>query len=129
MMCYECFRLDLRFGADRFCPGALGFPFRGDLSFAIRTNSSSRAFGTARMARMTSLKCWNSGVESNGAAFILSPSVSGFVSRVPGAYGKEVSSSIAPRLACQLFVCDPATYDLLHDHSEPLCIGELPIVK
>src|SRR6266851_3555750 len=92
---YDPFRRLRRFG---FCPGACGSPFLGEFSFASRTNSSRRFLGTARTAFMTSLKCWNSGVESNGAAFILSPLEHGFVFRVPGAYGKEVASSIVPRL-------------------------------
>ena len=77
---------------------------------------------------MTSLKCWNSGVNSNGAAFILSPSVSGFVSRVPGAYGKEASSSNLTRLASQLFVSDPTSDNLFHDASEALRIRVMPVV-
>lgn len=96
--------LDLRRRFFTFWPGAFGSPLRGEFSFASRTNSSTRAFGTARTCRMTSLKCWNSGVESNGAAFILFPSVSGFVSRVPGASGKEVSSSNLLSLAGQFSI-------------------------
>lgn len=77
---------------------------------------------------MTSLKCWNSGVNSNGAAFILSPSVSGFVSRVPGAYAKEVSSSLAPRLAGQFFVSNPASDNLLHHASKALRVRNMTVV-
>src|SRR5205823_5758518 len=73
---------------------------------------------------MTFLKCWNSGVESNGAAFILSPSECGLVVRVLGAYGKEVASSIAPCLARQRFVGNSTSDNLLHDRSEPLPVRE-----
>src|SRR5258708_36129769 len=77
---------------------------------------------------MTSLKCLNSGVESNGAAFILSPSGYGFASRVPGAFGKEVVSSITPIFASQLFVSDAASNDLLHDGCKSLRVRSLAIV-
>src|SRR5258706_5437229 len=76
--------LDLRRFLVRFCPVACELPFLGEFSFASRTSSSRRFLGTARTPRMTSLKCWNSGVESNRAAFILSPSGYGFASRVLG---------------------------------------------
>ena len=59
------------FVSRTFCPGACGLPFLGDFSFAAFTSSSRRFFGIERTARMTFLKCRNSGVESNGAAFIL----------------------------------------------------------
>jgi hypothetical protein len=52
----------------RFLPGAFGLPLRGDSAFASWTNLSSRAFGTARTPRMTSLKCKNSGVESKAGS-------------------------------------------------------------
>ena len=77
---------------------------------------------------MTSLKCWNSGVESNGAAFILSPSGYGFVSRLLGAFGKEVASSIAPGFAGQFSVGNSASNDLLHDGGESLCVRALAVV-
>jgi hypothetical protein len=44
---------------------------------------------------MTPLKRLNSGVESNGAAFILFPLGRECVSRVPGAFGKEWLSSLS----------------------------------
>lgn len=77
---------------------------------------------------MTSLKCWNSGVESNGATFILLPSVSGFVSRVPGAFGREVSSNSFFRFASQLLVSNSASHDLFHDSGEALRISGFAIV-
>src|ERR1035441_3783925 len=92
----------LRF--DRFCPGACGSPFRGEFSFAARTSSSRRFFGTARTYLMTSLKCWNSGVESNGSAFILSPLGCGVFSRVPAVSEEEAASSILLVFAGQLLV-------------------------
>ena len=77
---------------------------------------------------MTSLKCWNSGVESNGAAFILSPRGCGYASRVPGAYGEEVSSSTL-RFASQFLVRDPASDNLFHDTREPLRVRQLAGVE
>jgi hypothetical protein len=112
---------------NRFCPGACGSPFLGEFFFVAWTNSSRRFLGTAKTPRMTSLKRWNSGVESNGAAFILSPSVSGYVSRVPGAYGKEASSS-APRFACRFLVSQSPSDDLLHDGAEALGVSSLAVV-
>src|SRR5665213_3278976 len=109
--------LVLRRRAALFCPGACGFPFRGELSFAASTNSSRRFLGTERTPRITSLKCWNSGVESNGAAFILSPSGHEFASRVPGAFGKEGLSSTL-RFPGQLFVSQAASNNLFHDSGE-----------
>ena len=77
---------------------------------------------------MTSLKCWNSGVESNGAAFILSPSGRGFSFLVLGAYGKEAASSVAPRLPRQRFVGNPTSDNLLHDGSESLPVCETRVL-
>ena len=114
----------LRFRAALFCPGAHGFPVRGDLSFADRTNSSSRSFDTVRTLRMTSLKCWNSGVESNGSAFILSPLGCGVSFRVPAVSEEEVVSSILLVLAGQLFVGNSASNDLFHYSNEAFCIGD-----
>src|ERR1022692_111654 len=87
-----------------FCPGACGSPFLGDFSFAARTSSSRRVFGTVRTARMTSLKWWNSGVESNGSAFILSPLGYGVSFRVLAVSEEEVASSILQVLAGKLLV-------------------------
>ena len=102
----------LRFRAALFCPGAHGFPVRGDLSFADRTNSSSRSFDTVRTLRMTSLKCWNSGVESNGSALILSPLGCGVSFRVPAVSGEEDASSILQILASEFLVCHSASNNL-----------------
>lgn len=60
-------------GAARFVglrPGACGLSLRGDDSLATATIWSSSDFGTAIRRRITSLKCANSGVESNEAGFI-----------------------------------------------------------
>src|ERR1017187_6973303 len=112
----------------RFCPGACGSPFRVEFFFAARTSSSRRVFGTARTARMTSLKCWNSGVESNGSAFILSPLVCGVSFRVPAVSEEEVVSSILLVLAGQLFVGNSASNDLFHYSNEAFRIGGLTVV-
>jgi hypothetical protein len=77
---------------------------------------------------MTSLKCWNSGVESNGAAFILSPVECGYVSRDSGAYGKEVSSSSLLSLAREFFVRHAPSDNLFHDGGEAFRIGGLAVV-
>lgn len=77
---------------------------------------------------MTSLKCWNSGVESNGAAFILSPVECGCVSRDSGACGKEVSSSRLLGLTSEFGVCHAASDNLFHDGGESFRIGGLSIV-
>jgi hypothetical protein len=77
---------------------------------------------------MTPLKCLNSGVESNDAAFILSPSGYGFSFLVPGAYGKEAASSIALGFACQFLVSNSAAYYLLHNRSEALGVRSLAVV-
>ena len=42
----------------------------GDVALASRTSSSTRSFGTVMNFRICSLKCANSGVESNEAVFI-----------------------------------------------------------
>ncbi len=76
---------------------------------------------------MTSLKCWNSGVESNGAAFILSPSGHEFAFRVPGAFGEEGLSSTL-RFASQFFVSDPASNNLFHDCGKPFRVCRLAVV-
>src|SRR4051812_7598940 len=73
----------------RFLPGACGSPFLGESSFAAFTSSSSLVLGTERTPRITSLKCLNSGVESNG------PSLINFLS------GREVSSR-APAVSSSL---------------------------
>jgi hypothetical protein len=62
-----------RLTASRLRPGADGLFFRGDDSLASRISSSTRVFGTASNARICSLKCANSGVESNEAGFMLAP--------------------------------------------------------
>jgi hypothetical protein len=77
---------------------------------------------------MTSLKCWNSGVESNGAAFILSPVECGYVSRDSGAYGKEVSSSSLLSLAREFFVRHAPSYDLFHNGGEAFRVRGLAVV-
>ena len=104
-----------RLRAARLCPGACGLSLRREFSLASSTSTSKRALDTSRTPRMTSLKCWNSGVESNGAAFIRSPSVSGFVSRVPGASGKEASSSSLLSLAGQFSIPHAPSDNLFHD--------------
>jgi hypothetical protein len=105
----QCDFLDFTTG---LFPGARGLSLRGERSLAASTNSSRRFFETPRTPRMTSLKRRNSGVESNGAAFILYPSVRGFVSRVPGAYGKQASSSSHRRFPSQFLVSDSTLYNL-----------------
>ena len=70
---------------------------------------------------MTSLKCWNSGVESSGSAFILSPLGYGVSFRVPAVSEEEAASSILQVLAGKFPVGYPASNNLLHDGSEPLC--------
>src|ERR1035441_2527015 len=112
----------------RFCPGACGSPFRGEFSLAARTSSSRRFLGTARTARMTSLKCWNSGVELNGAAFILSPLGCGASFRVPAVSGEEDASSILQALAGQLLVGDSASDNLFHYSNETLRVRGLAVV-
>src|ERR1039457_7271168 len=107
-----------------FCPGAYGSPFRGEFSLAARTSSSNRFFETERTLRMTSLKCWNSGVESTGSAFILSPLGCGVSFRVPAVSEEEVVSSILLVLAGQLFVGNSASNDLFHYSNEAFCIGD-----
>ena len=77
---------------------------------------------------MTSLKCWNSGVESNGSAFILSPLGCGVFSRVPAVSEEEAASSILLVFAGQLLVGDPASDDLLHYSDEAFRIGRLTVV-
>src|ERR1039457_2916972 len=122
------YHVGLRRFFTRFCPGAWGSPFRGDFSFAARTSSSRRVFGTARTARMTSLKCRNSGVESNGSAFILSPLGYGVSFRVPAVFEEEAASSILQVLAGKLLVGDPASNNLLHHSYEALRICGLTVV-
>jgi hypothetical protein len=77
---------------------------------------------------MTSLKCWNSGVESNGAAFILSPVECGYVSRDSGAYGKEGSSSSLLKLARQFFVGHTPSNNLFHDCGKAFGVRSFPVV-
>lgn len=48
-----------------------GSPLGGDSSFAVRTSSSKRSFGTASTPRMTVLKCWNSGFETRARVDVL----------------------------------------------------------
>jgi hypothetical protein len=124
---YRAGRFVLRRTTVRFRPGACESPILGEASFAAFTNSSKRFLGTARMPRMTSLKCWNSGVESNGAAFILSPLEHGLVVRVLGAYGEEVASSTL-LFARQLFVGNPPSNNLLHDSDKSFRVGQVSIV-
>ena len=77
---------------------------------------------------MTSLKYWNSGVESNGAAFILSPSGYGVVFRVLGASEEEALSSVLGKFASQFLVGDAASNDLFHDASESFRVSKVPSV-
>jgi hypothetical protein len=77
---------------------------------------------------MTSLKCWNSNVESNGAAFILSPVECGYVSRDSGAYGKEVSSSSLLSLAREFLIRHAPSDNLFHDGGEAFRVRGLPVV-
>jgi hypothetical protein len=76
---------------------------------------------------MTSLKCLNSGVESNDAAFILS-SEHRYVSRVPGAFEEEVLSSNLLSLASEFLVRHAAAHNLFHNGGESLCVRGLPVV-
>ena len=56
-----------------FRPGEWGSPLRGDRSAACLTIASTSDLGTCTSFLITLLKCWNSGVDSNGAGFILAP--------------------------------------------------------
>ena len=77
---------------------------------------------------MTSLKCWNSGVELNGSAFILSPLGCGASFRVPAVSGEEDASSILQALAGQLLVGDSASDNLFHYSNETLRVRGLAVV-
>ena len=77
---------------------------------------------------MTSLKCLNSGVESNGSAFILSPLGCGVSFRVPAVSEEEAVSSILRNLAGQFLVGNPASDNLFHDNRKPLRVRHLPVV-
>jgi len=77
---------------------------------------------------MTSLKCLNSGVELNGAAFILSPSGHEVAFRVLGASGEEVVSPILQILAGKFLVGDPTSHNLFHDGGKTLRVSGLPVV-
>ena len=77
---------------------------------------------------MTSLNSLNSGVESNGSAFILSPLGDGHVARVPAVSGKEVVSSILHKLPGQFSVRYSPANNLLHYNSEALRVRESPVV-
>src|SRR5271154_5046365 len=116
----------------RFLPGECGFWLRGESFFAVSTNSSSRAFGTARTPRITSLKCWNSGVALKAGSFINLPSLS-FSFSAPFA---RLSCSWVPsagigltKLTSEFFVRHAASHDLFHDDGEPLRIGHLARVE
>ena len=73
---------------------------------------------------MISLKCWNSGVESNGSGFITSytdadPLAASFsFARCPSTVGVLCLSG-------KLFVSDPASDNLLHDAGESLRVSQL----
>ncbi len=118
----------LRFVFIRFRPGAFGLPLRGDAFSAFFTNSSSRAFGTARTPRMTSLKCWNSSVESKASSFITLPKRS-YVSRAPvSSMYSWALASLAFRLASQLSIRQSASHDLLHDADKTFRVRRLAVV-
>src|SRR6266852_8954137 len=118
----------LRRFASGFCPGACGSPFLGEFSLASRTSSSRRVFGAVRTCRMTSLKCLNSGVESNGLAFILSSLGCGVSFRVPAVCEEEVVSSILQIVAGKFLVGYPESDNPFHDSGEPLCVLRLPVI-
>jgi hypothetical protein len=112
----------IRFEA-RFLPGERGSPFLGELALAAWTNSSKRFFGTNRMLRMTSLKCWNSEIKSNCSCFINYLSGHEVSSRAPADYSLGARFwSNAIWLASELFVGDAAVNDLLHSGTEALAI-------
>ena len=115
----------------RLRPGAFGLFLRGDSSFAALTNASSRSFGTARSARMTSLKCLNAGVESNGPSLINSLSGREVSSRAPVAlYSSEAHSCYGFFcFASELFVSYSASNNLLHDGGESFRISHAAIVE
>jgi len=119
----------LRF-AD-FRPGECGLPLRGDSSLASATSRSIRSFGTASTPRMTSLKCWNSGVESKVGSFINLPLSFSFSAPLARLSRSRVPSARIglTELTSEFFVSHAASDDLFHDNGEPLCIGNLACVE
>lgn len=81
------------------------------------------------MLRMTSLKCWNSGVELNLSSFINSPMEHEVSSRAPfyGASGAHFCCAVF--FAGELFVGDATANNLLHDERETLGVSQLAVVK
>src|SRR5580698_2231053 len=114
-----------------FRPGACGFPLRGEAFSASFTNSSNRAFGTFSTPRMTSLKCWNSGVESKAGSFINLPSSLSFTASLAGLSGSWVPSAGIglTELTSEFFVSHAASDNLFHDDGKPLRIGHLARVE
>lgn len=110
-------------------PGACGLPFRGDSNSASDTNSSSRDLDTFMTPRMTSLKCWNSGVESKAGSFINLPKrTSSCRAPVSSLVSSWALASLSLRFARQLGISQPSSDDLFHDDGEAFGIRHGPIV-
>lgn len=71
---------------------------------------------------MTSSKCLNSGVASNGAAFILSPLGYGVSFRVPGVFEEEVALSIFQSYSGKFLLSYSGTDNLFQDTGKTLRI-------
>src|SRR5579871_1295517 len=115
--------------AGDFLPGACLFPLRGDFSFASRTNSFSRSFGTAITRRITSLKRLNSGVASKAGSFITLPKRACACRAPASSCLSRAHLWLKLHFAGQFLVGDPASNDLFHDPTEPFGVRGLAAIK
>lgn len=112
-------------GGFRLRPGAVGFPARGDASFAALTLASTTAFGTAKSRFMPRLKLANSGVDSkrsrlNGGGCI-DPALASLLVR-PSAMSHL-------NFTRELRISQPASDDLAHPDHKAVYIVRAPIVE
>jgi hypothetical protein len=77
---------------------------------------------------MTSLKCWNSDVESKAGSFINLPKRTRACRAPVSSFPSWARASLGFRFAGQFSVCQPASDDLLHDTHEALRVRHFPIV-
>ena len=118
---------DERFSFFCFCPGACGSPPASYLLplEPVRPN----VLGTARTPRMTSLKCWNSGVESKDGSFINLPKRT-YACRAPvSSLSSWARPSLRVRLASQSSIRQSASDNLFHYGCKALGIRSGSVVK
>src|SRR5438105_1975343 len=93
------------------------------------TNLSNRSLGTARTRRMASLKCRNSGVDSNCSAFINLPKQACACRAPASSCHSRTRLCLRLRFTGQFIIRQSLADNLRHHNSEALGISEFTVVE